>query len=279
MLYPGTALTIVAPFAAVGGIEAHAARVVFTVLGACTLTFLLTRDGYGRLPLLLSYSFLSALSLGQWTPWLAAAALAPTLGFLAAAKPNVGLAVLAGVSNRRSLTRMVAGCGLLLLVSLAILPSWPVSWLDATRHAPANVPLVTILPAGPLLLLSLLRWRRRDARMLAALALVPQNPVPHAAVIMFSAPWRWWESLILSALSWIVVPLVYRPGVDVRSYSGFARAMGSATIMFVFLPMVVTLLARPNREDGDPTCVGRSRRAETRCDAGSTDCAGHVPQG
>jgi hypothetical protein len=85
--------------------------------------------------------------------------------------------------------------------------------------------------------------------MLAALALTPQNPVPHGAMLMFAAPWRWWEACAFAALSWGVVPLVYRSGVDTTTYSGFAKAMGPATVALVYLPMVIAVLRRPNRAE------------------------------
>jgi len=246
LLYPGPALVIAAPLHA---LSARAARVVFSVLGAAALTFAMTRDGFERLRLFASYSFLSAVSLAQWTPVLALSVLVPSVGFFAAAKPNVGVAALAGARDRRALARMIIGCIAVTVVSIIALPSWPASWLDATRHAPANVPLVTFLPLGPLVLLVAFRWRRPEARMLGALALVPQNPVPHSAVLMFAAPWHWWEASALAALSWAVVPIVYRSGIDTTTYAGFARAMGHATVAFVYLPMVVAVLRRPNRSE------------------------------
>jgi hypothetical protein len=246
LLYPGPALVIAAPFRV---LAAHTARVLFSVLGAGVLALVLTRDGFDRLPLLASYSFLSAVSLGQWTPWLATGVVVPALGLFAAAKPNVGMAALAGAANLRAFAKMAIGAAAVTLLSLVVLPSWPAAWLEATRHAPANVPLCTILPGGPLLLLTLLRWRRPDARMLTVLALVPQNPVPHGAVLMFAAPWRWWEATILAGLSWLVVPIVYRSGIDTASYAGFARAMGQATVWLVYVPMVIAILRRKNRAD------------------------------
>ena len=246
LLYPGPALVIATPFRL---LSARTARIVFTVLGAAVLATVLTRDGFARLPLFASYSFLSAVSLAQWTPLLAVSVLVPAVGFFAAAKPNVGLAVLAGTRNLRALATTLAGCIGVTMVSLIAVPSWPAAWIEATRHAPANVPMVTLLPLGPLLLLSLLRWRRPEARMLAALALTPQNPVPHGSVLMFAAPWRWWEACGLAALSWAVVPLVYRSGVDTTTYSGFAKAMGPATVTLVYLPMVIAVLRRPNRAE------------------------------
>lgn len=231
LLYPGPALVIVTPFTFV---PPKTARVMFSVLGATVLAVAMTRDGFARIPLFASYPFLSAVSLSQWTPWLAAGVLIPALGFFAAAKPNVGIAALAGASDRRALLLMLVGCCIVTAMSLVALPSWPASWTAATEQAPANVPLATLLPAGPFLLLALLRWRRPEARMLAALALVPQNPVPHGAVVMFAMRWRWWEACAITALSWAVVPLVYRTGVDVSTYRGFANAMGPATAALVF---------------------------------------------
>jgi hypothetical protein len=59
------------------------------------------------------------------------------------------------------------------LVSLALWPAWPLLWLrnlGAVIEHPA--PITT--PFGILLCFAALRWRRAEARLLLAMALVPQ---------------------------------------------------------------------------------------------------------
>jgi ABC-type anion transport system duplicated permease subunit len=58
----------------------------------------------------------------------------------------------------------------LVLVSLLLQPSWPREWLNAVSQAPHIAPLIGQTAVGPLVLLSLMRWRRADARLLVALA-------------------------------------------------------------------------------------------------------------
>ena len=64
--------------------------------------------------------------------------------------------------------------GLLLGVSLAILPTWPLDWMHVMRAGVENhyrAPVVGgrgLLALGPALLVVLLRWRRPEARLLAA---------------------------------------------------------------------------------------------------------------
>jgi hypothetical protein len=131
--------------------------------------------------MLFGMPFITAMLSAQWSPWLTAAMLLPWLGFLAAAKPNAGLAVLARTSSRRELL-LVGGGGLLMLaLSLAADPGWPLKWRDALAGAPHFAPLV-LRPGGFLLLLGLVRWRDPDARMLLALGLVPQTGLMYEAL-------------------------------------------------------------------------------------------------
>src|SRR6185436_14769561 len=109
-----------------------------------------------------------ALSVAQWSALLTAALLIPALAPLAILKPNLGAALLVARPSRWA----IIGSALLLLLSLVILPTWPVDWLRnlvAQRH---TIPLL-VLPLGPLLLLSMLRLHDWRGRLLLVAALVP----------------------------------------------------------------------------------------------------------
>lgn len=136
------------------------------------LRTLVSRDSWDGLLLFLAAPFLVALALGQWSPILTATALLPAGGYLAITKPNLGLAMTTFQPTRMGLI----GCAVLLAASLAVLPGWPREWLHSLsldRQSGTHLaPIAT--PLGPLLALALLRWRRPEARLLLAMACVPQ---------------------------------------------------------------------------------------------------------
>jgi hypothetical protein len=119
----------------------------------------------------------------QWSPLVAAAFLLAPLGVVCGDKPTVGLAtILAAPTQRAQVIAALLGA-ILLVVSLVLAPRWPSAWIDATRPAPhMSSPVAHWRVGGPLLLLALLRWRRPEARWLAALACVPQSTLPYEGV-------------------------------------------------------------------------------------------------
>jgi hypothetical protein len=145
---------------------------------------------------LLSASFLNALVQGQWSPLLTAGAALPALSWLWVAKPSVGAAIFAGFPRR---TAVIGGL-LLAALALAFFPSWPVRWLDALRQTVHVAPIAR--PGGFLLLLALLRWRRPEARVLAALACVPQMTGLYETVPLFLIPRNRWQGYALAASSY-----------------------------------------------------------------------------
>jgi hypothetical protein len=148
------------------------ARFLWVALGAAIFGYALGRDREYLWPTFFGMPFLSAIRSAQWSPLLTAAMLLPALGWLAAAKPNLGIAMLAGARSRRAARILLIGGTLLLLVSLVVDPQWPWRWHEALQHSTHFRPLI-LRPGGFLILLTLLRWRDADARLLLALALVP----------------------------------------------------------------------------------------------------------
>jgi hypothetical protein len=102
-----------------------------------------------------------------------------------------------------------------------------------------------MLPGGPLALLALLRWRRTEARLLVALACVPQSLMLYDTVPLFLVPRTFRESALLVALSYIALGAVTRGGPypDIAHY---ALASGRVTTVLLYLPCVAMVLKRPN---------------------------------
>jgi hypothetical protein len=145
------------------------ATAVFVAVPAALLAWRLSRHAVWPLLTLASPSFVMAVVLGQWTPWLLLAILWPALGFLLASKPTLGAACFA----YRPTWRAFAGGAVILIVSIALWPRWPWLWLRNVQ-AVIEHPSPIATPFGMLLLLAALRWRRAEARLLLAMACVPQ---------------------------------------------------------------------------------------------------------
>lgn len=168
LLYPLPTVLAATPLAV---LPLALASAITMAVSAGLLAWGLTRQEWDSLWLLASAPFVMAVNLGQWSPLVVTAGLLPSLGFLATLKPNLGVAVFAW----RPDWRIAAGAALAIAGSLLVLPGWPVQWLGAVRSLAGHpVPLLSGGGAGLLLLLALIRWRSAEARLLLAMACVPQ---------------------------------------------------------------------------------------------------------
>jgi len=243
LYYPATAAVAVLPLSV---LPLDIARIVFAAGGAAVFSLMLTRDGLSKLPWLASYTFLSCLYVVQWTTWLAAAAAYPVIGFVASAKPNAGVAVLAAIRSRRGLILAVGGCTIVALISLALDPDWPLRWFAATRGVPHIRVLALVHPAGVLLLAGLLRWRRPEAAALVTLAVIPHNPLPHNFLLLAVGRWTAIESTILAALSWCAVAFIWPRGQQHADFTALSTVSGRVSLFLLYLPALVMILRKPN---------------------------------
>lgn len=218
------------------------ADALFIGLGAGLLAWALTRRTLAnpQLWVFASFAMMVAAQTVQWSPWLTAAALMPWLGFVFAAKPSIGLAMLAAYPSRRA----IAGAAVLTLATVVFWPWWIAAWI-------ATLPSVTHMSApvmrwgGPLILLALLKWRRADARLLAALACVPQTPVLYEIVPLFLLVRTFREAVLLVVLTGLVGKIVERiaQGAD---YNTWMAINGQWMVWLIYLPCTVLVLSRPN---------------------------------
>jgi len=249
--YPLPAALVAMPFA---WLPAEAAGALFIGLSTGLLVWALTRDGWERLPILLSGCFMSAVKSAQWTPLLAAAlVLSPwTLG-LGVVKPNLGVPMFVARFSWRGLALAFA----LLVLSLVVQPGWPVEWLRVLRgglEAHYRAPVAGgsgLLAAGPLLLLALLRWRRPEARLLVALACVPQVPTFYDQLFLLLVPRTFRESAIAALLSAAAYAYLF-------SQPSLTHDRVATWILFtVYAPALFIVLSRPN-EGSVPLWVERA---------------------
>jgi hypothetical protein len=192
-----------------------------------------------------SAAFLHAFFVVQWSPLLLAGLAAPWLGFVWAAKPTIGAALFVGWPSKQALI----GGVLLVLVSLAVMPSWPVEMWTRLGTAPHLIPIVA-RPGGVLLLLALLRWRQPAARMLSVLALVPHTTAMYEMLPLFLIPRNPREMAVLTILSQVAFKLAttFRPG-DLHQHLAetISRQWPFWMAMVYFPALVMVLKQRPER--------------------------------
>ena len=244
LYYPLPAAVVAIPLAWPRVEWAHA---LWTALGTGFLVFALLERGWWTLLVLASFPYLDALRLGQWSPLFTAAALLPGLAWVVVGKPTTAFATVGAYANRFGhQALLVAGAIAAILVggSFAASSTWIVDWIRAVRGAHHFVPLVA-RPWGFLMLASLARWRRPEARLIALLAIVPQTAAPYECLPLVLALTSRREAIIFVALSLVAVPFLARPASASELMSTLQH---NAPIMLglLYLPVAVMVLLRPN---------------------------------
>jgi hypothetical protein len=228
------------------------ARVAFAGLTGGVAGWALARHRPQALLLLLTGPFLYALYRGQWSPVILAACLVPAVGVVVAVKPTVGL----GAWIYRPSRVTLVGAAILTLISLALLPHWPLDWLASLRGMRHfRAPL--LLPWGVVLALTALKWRRPEARLLGWLAVVPQTIVPYELVPLAVVPRTLRESLVVG-VAWNLAYL-FRVALNPAPLLSYAD-LGAhyfptnwwAELVFGYLPVMFLILRRANTEVETP---------------------------
>ena len=153
------------------------------------------------------------------------------------------------------------------MLSLALLPSWPVIWFHSVFDDPGvshyRVPLFVSL--GPLLLLAIARMPRADARLLLAIALVPQvfTFYDQLPVMLVARTRR--ESLLLAACS-LIGWAAWRSGWEVTFLRSYTPPLAEHWVtLSVFLPALAMVLLRSHRAHADSGwAVGAGEPAATK---------------
>jgi hypothetical protein len=254
LFYPLTAVVASIPFSWLPAAWADGA---FMALGCGLLAWALTRTSPQNPQLLVfvSCAFLTAVGNVQWSPLLTASVLLPPLGFLLASKPTIAAALLVAYPSWRALMgALVFG-----LLTILVWPWWVQGWLESVRQGSHFVAPVTVW-GGPLVLLALLKWRRPEARLLAAFACIPHTPVLYETVPLFLVVRRWWEGAALALLTPVVWYLQDRHGLPYPSYEAWTLARAQWQVWLIYVPCVAMVLARPNVSDGSFEALAASLR-------------------
>ncbi len=214
------------------------AAIAFVACSAALLGLALTADGFARVPILFSVPFVFAAQLSQTSFLILALGLVPAAAGLTVMKPNIGLALFAW---RPRLRTVIVG-GALLVGTLIVAPTWLSEWLSfigrsPTHHAP-------ILGVGSVALLALLRWRRPEARLLVAMALVPHGLYFYDELPLWLVASTRREAMLLTGTSWLgwlgwVATSNGPTGPQFRDIAPWLVAS-------LYLPCLIMILRRPN---------------------------------
>ena len=234
LFYPFTTLLLAFPLAA---FPLAAATGLFIGLSAAALAYCITKDGMWRLHVFASAPFVVAATVGQFSPLLSLMAFVPALGFLAAVKPNLGLALFL----RSPTITTVIGSLLLLAVSIAVFPTWPTDWLESLRRSVSDdthrVPVLQM--GGFALLLSAVAWRRPAGRLLLVLSLIPQALLFYDQLLLWLIPRTRNQSVVLTAASQLGMMVWY---FSLAPDQNPVPAAYPLIVPFVFLPALGILL-------------------------------------
>ena len=240
--YPMPAVLLVFPLSF---LPLLVARCVFVGVSSGLLAYGATRRAWFPLMLFASGPFLNATLVAQWSPLFTAAILLPGLAVIFPAKPTLGAICAAPITtSRRTATVVLLGWIVLAILSWVALPQWFASWMGAVRGAAHVRPLI-MLPGGFLLLLAVVKWRRPEARLLMAYALIPHTTMLYEAVPALLVPESWQEMLMLTVSS-IVAYGIESTVIHGNTVPTLIGRHGMVTILFVYLPALALILRRPN---------------------------------
>lgn len=238
LFYPLPAVLVAIPFTA---LPIALARPAFDIAVGWTFAYALWRQAPYALLAVFSGAYIFAMRAGQTTPLVVAASLIPVLGFLLTVKPNTGLACWIARPSRYA---AIGGLGLLALTVL-LLPSWPLDWWAAIQSQSQHIRPPILRPFGWLLLLAAFRWRTSGGRLLLALAVIPQNSLPHELVPLVLIPGNAVEMAVYVVGSWIAVALTSVGQEHATSLTGLVVEVWPVLLLSVYLPMLYLVLRRP----------------------------------
>jgi hypothetical protein len=177
--------------------------------------------------------------------------LTPSLSWLLAVKPTLGFALWTAWPNRKA----VIGGLLFVGISLLVRPGWVQEWLASVAKTPHEPHLLR--PGGFLMLLGMLRWRRPEGRLLAALCLVPQTTALYEtlplALLCRNRP----QAAGFAGLT-MLAHLLYLLGPQGPWPVG-AEYQWWVLLALVYLPAIALVLRRPNQDQSDWTWLAPSR--------------------
>lgn len=236
LYYPLHAVILTLPLA---GLPLELARALLAGVLGLVAGYGLRRLGRWALLAVISPAWWGAAIQGQIAPALAGAAMVPSLGFVLAAKPTIGLALFASRPSVRAFIGILA----LTIICFVVRPDWAGSWLDAIAGSTPHIRAPITRPGGVLLLLALLRWRTPEGRLLAAWALLPRTESLYDVLPLFLVANSTASAAFLvvcSVLALIGLGFMPAPAADLA-----VRMAVNWPVMFtlIYLPALLVVLA------------------------------------
>jgi hypothetical protein len=237
LFYPLPAVLVAVPFTA---LPITLARPVFDIAVGWIFAYGLWRQAPYALLAVLSGAYIFAMRAGQTTPLVVAASLIPVLGFLLTVKPNTGLACWIARPSRPA----VIGGLVLFALTLVLVPSWPLDWWASIQQQSGHIRSPILRPFGWVLLLAALRWRSSEGRLLLALAIIPQNTLPHELLPLVLIPRNAVEMAVFGVGSWIAVAFTSVGQEHATSLPGLVTSVWPVLLLSVYLPALFMVLRR-----------------------------------
>ena len=241
--YPASTLVAAFPLAV---LPESLADFVFVFGSAFLLAYGALKENLNRIWIFGSSAFVVNATAGQWSAFTASGYFLPLAAVFALMKPTDGMAILAS-RDRKSWIAAGAFAACATLVSLALLPGWPREWYTSVTGTWEFVSPVQRW-GGWLLLLAVLRWRSREARLLLVLALVPQVQSWYVGLLPLLVARSKRENQVLALVSslgyLLLIPLSYAS--PTREISIFT--VGHLMVAFCYLPALIVVLRRPNEK-------------------------------
>jgi len=214
------------------------------------LAWVISRENFSRFPIFLSAQFMMGASAGAAPAILLTAVCAwPALQWLVCIKPNLGLAAFVSQPTLRA----VWGTIFLCVLAFVLVPDWPWFWLrqlfsmkGGDTHVVLGHLAPIMVPGGILLVLSLLRWRRPEARLLFGLACVPQTMTFHDVLPVMLLPNTFRQSLTMGLLSQVAFLLTRHELTTEHDMAAMFHKTAPFALWLMYMPALVMVLTRPN---------------------------------
>ena len=161
------------------------------------------------------------------------------LGFVIAAKPNIGLIALA-TQRRDTVFRVVLLAGALSVLAFVVRPSWLAEWLALARSAP-NKEIAVLQPAGFLLFAALVLWRTMEGRLLLAAAIVPQTPSVYDALLLCPLCQTRTQAAFLALFTHVAHFTVLQLG-PYENHDAFYDSLAKIIVLLVMIPALAMAL-------------------------------------
>ena len=230
-MYPFTAVLAALPFAT---LAIKLGGALFTGFGAAVLAYAVSRDGAGRLWLFLGAPFYVTIGVGQWGPLLMAGVLLTPLAWALTCKPTLGAALFL----YRPRWRTVFVCAAFGLLALAVQPTWIRDWLrNAGTVKGHGAPILDAFGWVPAL--ALLRWRKPEARLVGAMAFVPQLLFFYDQLPLMLVARSGRAAFTFAALSWVGWAFAMRACGGAPHCADPSRPW---VMWFVYLPVTLYVL-------------------------------------